>query len=358
LDDINFKLNDLYSYGRRPIDDAWREVENEQQHIQSAENSGSDDQWQIDDLQNQIWDLESQRDSAVSDLEQKLANERGNRDATLSGLDSRISSLENDLAAAGSDSGSSEPVDTSGLEAQVAALEADVAAELAAVEVLIADETSRIDAIEADARVLIDALESEKSSVESDLGAALADTASSSTEPVDPALVESLQTQIAGLDAQIQAEQDAADAAIGVVFAEVDALIAAHQSNVDNFNAQIDSLNQQIADAGGSSSSSGDSASIEAELSNLRSDRDSEANYYSNLISDLENDLNSESGFWDDQIRSLQNQIDDLNSKSEESVDDSYFLSLIEFAEGLERDYESEIRDLEDSRAKLEQLLN
>ena len=357
LDQINNELNNLYNWGRGPIDDLYRQIEEEKFNLSEFGADAFGVEAEISSLEANIAFLESARDSVLSGLYDSRNVAEGELNAILSAYDSDIAALEaevSQLSASIGTTSSADPAHTATLDV----LNAELQSELDAIAALKAAAESDIDALIADEDALVGPLQ-DKVTV---LKLELTDVDDGTASTTDAVLA--LEGEIAGFEAEIGAIYSTTDSAIAVIEADRDAAVAPHQARVDEINAEIADVSASLETTSAVTLNDDNAAtidSLESEISDLKLLRDSEAEPYYQQLAGIDRSINEESLFWQSQIDIVRFEIEELESQSSGvsgSTDDTYLQSLISQVGDLEDDYQARISKLEGHRSTLDGQVN
>ncbi len=357
LDQINNELNNLYNWGRSPIDDLYRQIEDEKIYLGEFIADAFGVEVEFSSLEADIAFLESQRDSILSGLYDSRSIVEAELNAILAAYESDIAALEAEISQLSASTDTTTSPDPS-LVSELEALNAELQSELDAIAAIKADAGAGIDALIADEDAVVGPLLDQIDAL--DLEIADVDDGTASTTDA----VLALEAEIAGLEDEIGAIYSATDSAIAVIEGDRDAAVAPHQTRVDEINAEI----AEVSAAPGTINAvtlSDDSAaqidSLEGEISDLRLLRDSEAEPYYLKLDGIDRSIEEESLFWQSQIESVRFEIDGLSSQPSGvsgSADESFLHSLISQVEDMEDDHQTQINKLESHRSTLEAQVN
>ena len=357
LDEINNELNSLYNWGRGPIDDLYRQIEDEKFHLSESGADAFGVEADISSLEADIAFLASQLDSILSGLYNSRITTEADLNFVLAAYDSDIAVLEAEISQLSSSTGtaaSPDPVLVAALEA----LNAELQSELDIIAAIGAEAEVEINALIEDEDAIVGPLLDQSAALELEL--IEVDDGTASTTDV----VLALEAELFALEDEIGAIYSVTDSAIAVIEADRDSAVAPHQARVDEINVEIADAAASL-DTTSAITLSDDSAaqidSLEGEISDLRLLRDAGAEpYYMKLVR-IDRSIDEESSFWQSQIEIVRLEIDGLLRQSSGvagSADDSFLQSLISQVADMEREYQAQINKLEDRRSTLDAQVN
>ncbi|MCH8102330.1 MAG: hypothetical protein IIB28_04155 [Chloroflexi bacterium] len=357
LDEINNELNNLYNWGRGPIDDLYRQIEDEKFHLSESGADAFGVEADISSLEADIAFLESQLDSILSGLYNSRNTTEADLNFVLAAYDSDIAVLEAEISQLSSSTGTAASPDPA-LVAALEALNAELQSELDIIAVIRAEAEVEINALIEDEDAIVGPLLDQSDALELEL--IEVDDGTASTTDV----VLALEAELFALEDEIGAIYSVTDSAIAVIEADRDSAVAPHQARVDEINVEIADAAASL-DTTSAITLSDDSAaqidSLEGEISDLRLLRDAEAEpYYMKLVG-IDRSIDEESSFWQSQIEIVRLEIDGLLRQSSGvagSADDSFLQSLISQVADMEQEYQAQINKLEDRRSTLDAQVN